>query len=1260
MAKRRSSFPIVRWLLIACAFSFVLVQIRMLMVGTECSDRVKVLMEAQRKWANEARALRKNLTDVTRDAMGLEEELEKAQTAYKQTRQVAMGLEEELEKAQTAYKQTQQGEWRRRPHGFHQCGMDCRCYAGGAGRAGRMRGGGEAKDAVAAVVIMACNRVDYLDRTIQSVLLHHKGADSKFPLFISQDGTNAGVKERAKQAHQFTYLQHIETAPPRMNNPGENIAYYRIAEHYKFALTQLFDRRQFPRVIILEDDMELAPDFFDYFEAASNLLDVDDQQQLANPPSSPSHPCRSILAVSSWNDNGQKQFVHDAHQLYRSDFFPGLGWMLRRELWAELKPKWARAYWDDWLRLPEQRKGRQTIRPEVCRTYNFGEHGSSMGQYFSQYLAPIRLNTEPINWAQKDLSYLLDVSYPSYMLSQLRSARLIPLAAVNTEVVTPSELGYDVMVEYRDEGSFAELAGEFGVFQEWKAGVPRTAYSGVVVFRYHGPHRVFFVEPVPHRRRALRVSAPRAQADNGSSQRSGPRWDPLLADSGTDCPVPEEQQPINEYQSLLESAVFPWVTLDGLNYALRLLGIGVVVSALIGWPIASLTFDPKRDALQCLLGSLGGGQLAVTLAALRLYLGWSYIGNRLFSATVEYEETGWYDGQVWVKTPELLARDRLLASYKVGRVAHTQQISCFFLASLDAQVLVKTTRPELLARDRLLASYKVGRVAHTQQISCFFLASLDAQVLVKTTRPELLARDRLLASYKVGRVAHTQQISCFFLASLDAQVLVKTTRPELLARDRLLASYKVGRVAHTQQITCFFLASLDAQVLVKTTRPELLARDRLLASYKVGRVAHTQQISCFFLASLDAQVLVKTTRPELLARDRLLASYKVGRVAHTQQISCFFLASLDAQVLVKTTRPELLARDRLLASYKVGRVAHTQQISCFFLASLDAQVLVKTTRPELLARDRLLASYKVGRVAHTQQITCFFLASLDAQVLVKTTRPELLARDRLLASYKVGRVAHTQQITCFFLASLDAQVLVKTTRPELLARDRLLASYKVGRVAHTQQISCFFLASLDAQVLVKTTRPELLARDRLLASYKVGRVAHTQQISCFFLASLDAQVLVKTTRPELLARDRLLASYKVGRVAHTQQISCFFLASLDAQVLVKTTRPELLARDRLLASYKVGRVAHTQQITCFFLASLDAQVLVKTTRPELLARDRLLASYKVGRVAHTQQITCFFLASLDAQVLVKTTRPELLARDRLLASYKVGWAAHSR
>ena len=28
-------------------------------------------------------------------------------------------------------------------------------------------------------------------------------------------------------------------------------------------------------------------------------------------------------------------------------------------------------------------------------------------------------------------------------------------------------------------------------------------------------------------------------------------------------------------------------------------------------------------------------------------------------ATVPYEESGWYDGQVWIKPPEILIQDRL-------------------------------------------------------------------------------------------------------------------------------------------------------------------------------------------------------------------------------------------------------------------------------------------------------------------------------------------------------------------------------------------------------------------------------------------------------------------------------------------------------------------------------------------------------------------------------------------------------------------------
>jgi alpha-1,3-mannosyl-glycoprotein beta-1,2-N-acetylglucosaminyltransferase len=36
--------------------------------------------------------------------------------------------------------------------------------------------------------------------------------------------------------------------------------------------------------------------------------------------------------------------VASAEALYRSDFFPGLGWMLTKDLWQELSPKWPKAY----------------------------------------------------------------------------------------------------------------------------------------------------------------------------------------------------------------------------------------------------------------------------------------------------------------------------------------------------------------------------------------------------------------------------------------------------------------------------------------------------------------------------------------------------------------------------------------------------------------------------------------------------------------------------------------------------------------------------------------------------------------------------------------------------------------------------------------------------------------------------------------------------------------------------------------------------
>ncbi|KAJ6671819.1 ALPHA-13-MANNOSYL-GLYCOPROTEIN 2-BETA-N-ACETYLGLUCOSAMINYLTRANSFERASE-RELATED [Salix viminalis] len=329
---------------------------------------------------------------------------------------------------------------------------------------------------VAAVVIMACNRADYLERTIESVLKYQSSVASKYPLFVSQDGTDPNVRSKAMSYDQLMYIQHLDSKPVHTERPGELIAYYKIARHYKWAMDQLFYKHNFSRVIILEDDMEIAPDFFDYFEAAAALLDKD----------------KSIMAVSSWNDNGQKQFVHDPYELYRSDFFPGLGWMLTKSIWDELSPKWPKAYWDDWMRLKENHKGRHFLRPEVCRTYNFGEHGSSLGQFFQQYLQPIKLNNVKVDWKSRDLSYLMRDKYTKHFADIVRKAK--PIQGTDA-VLKAYNIEGDVRIQYKDQPDFERIARQFGIFEEWKDGIPRTSFKGVVVFRYQTTRRIFLVGP---------------------------------------------------------------------------------------------------------------------------------------------------------------------------------------------------------------------------------------------------------------------------------------------------------------------------------------------------------------------------------------------------------------------------------------------------------------------------------------------------------------------------------------------------------------------------------------------------------------------------------------------------------------------------------------------------------------------------------------------------------------------------------------------
>ena len=190
----------------------------------------------------------------------------------------------------------------------------------------------------------------------------------------------------------------------------------------------------------------------------------------------------SLWCVSAWNDNGKEGMVKRNDVLYRTDFFPGLGWMMRKSLWIELEPKWPLGFWDDWMREASQRKDRSCIRPEIPRTRTFGRVGVSHGQFYDQHLKFIKLNDQKHPFSKTDLSYLLKDNYDQRFVVRVHS---LPLVTAD-QLVEKKVFATDVQVHYSSPKNFEQVAKQLGAMTDFKAGIPRMAYKGIVSIVFSG------------------------------------------------------------------------------------------------------------------------------------------------------------------------------------------------------------------------------------------------------------------------------------------------------------------------------------------------------------------------------------------------------------------------------------------------------------------------------------------------------------------------------------------------------------------------------------------------------------------------------------------------------------------------------------------------------------------------------------------------------------------------------------------------------
>jgi len=190
--------------------------------------------------------------------------------------------------------------------------------------------------------------------------------------------------------------------------------------------------------------------------------------------------------------------------------------------------------------------------------------------------------------------------------------------------------------------------------------------------------------------------------------------------------VPDGQIPANEYLDLVSSPMFDWASEEKGNVGLTL-RLGVVYLFFyfgICYPISGATFT--MDGYEAhKIASSNIGVFGVLLALMiRLYTGWGYIGSRLKSEYIEYEETGWYDGDVEMKTKTEQSRDLLLYREDVEPVENRLRLFALgtgaaFIASCVSYNIILKDKPLFNQYDadmleRLRYDDKVSKMSQQQ------------------------------------------------------------------------------------------------------------------------------------------------------------------------------------------------------------------------------------------------------------------------------------------------------------------------------------------------------------------------------------------------------------------------------------------------------------------------------------------------------------------------------------------------------------------
>ena len=155
----------------------------------------------------------------------------------------------------------------------------------------------------------------------------------------------------------------------------------------------------------------------------------------------------------------------------------------------------------------------------------------------------------------------------------------------------------------------------------------------------------------------------------------------------TICPVPPNQRPLNEFNSIRNSWIISWPFLERSIFYRKLLFSWFFITP-ISFTISYGSDYLRSNIIELSFVSFTASLLLPILLLIRQWLSWVYIYKRLNSETIEYEESGWYDGQIWEKPIEWRAKDLLIAQHQIKPILnHLEMIIMFLLVVILSSLL---------------------------------------------------------------------------------------------------------------------------------------------------------------------------------------------------------------------------------------------------------------------------------------------------------------------------------------------------------------------------------------------------------------------------------------------------------------------------------------------------------------------------------------------------------------------------------------------